>query len=236
MKNNTSIRCLVVDDEPLAVKLLAQYISQTPGLELVMKTTHAKQALEKSLAGDVDIIFLDIQMPELSGLEIMEIIRNDCRVVLTTAYPQYALKGFEYDAIDYLLKPITYERFLLAIEKAKERLTPGQQIMRNKPDHIFIKSGHRIHRIDFDSIFYIESLRDYIAFHTSKGKILSLENMKDMESMLPSSVFIRIHKSYIINKPKIDFFEKWKITINGQCLPVGDTYRSKVITELKVNS
>lgn len=229
MKNDICIKCLVVDDEPLAVSLLAQYIAKTPGLELVMKTTRVKEALGKVRSGCVNIIFLDIQMPELSGIEFMQIMPGDCRVVLTTAYPEYALEGFEHDVIDYLLKPITYERFITAIEKAKKRLTAERQ----KPDHIFIKSGRRIQRIAFDTIFYIESLRDYIAFHTPEGKILSLDNMKNMEELLPSTTFLRIHKSYIVNKTKIEFLEKGKVIINKKYLPVGETYRSKLISELK---
>ncbi|TMI86421.1 MAG: response regulator transcription factor [Bacteroidetes bacterium] len=233
MKNEMPIRCVVVDDEPLATKLLVQYVSKTPGLELQMKTTRANEALKQVQDGNVDLIFLDIRMPEMNGIELMKIIRKDCHVVLTTAYPEYALEGFEHDIIDYLLKPITYDRFLIAVNKIKERLHKEPKILTEAPQYIFIKSGHRIRRITFSSILYIEALRDYIAFHTNEEKILSLENMKNMEEVLPPGIFTRIHKSFIINKSKIEFIEKWKIIINKQYLPVGETYRKKLVTELK---
>lgn len=226
------IRCLVVDDEPLAVKLLAQYAERTDGLELVMRTTKANAALKKIQEGKIDLAFLDIQMPQMNGIELMKIINKDCCVILTTAYPEYALDGFEYNAVDYLLKPITYDRFIKAVNKVKERYE--SKISKEPPDYILIKSGHRIMRILFSSIFYIEAQRDYIAFHTDEGKILTLENMKDMEIILPPAIFSRIHKSYIINKSKIEFFEKWKIVINKSHLPVGETYRNKLVSEFKI--
>lgn len=231
MKDDTLIQCVVVDDEPLAARLLAQYVSKTPGLELQLKTTKAKEALKQVQEGNVDLIFLDIQMPQMNGIKLMKIIRKNCQVVLTTAYTEYALEGFEHDAVDYLLKPITYDRFVRAVNKVKEKF--GHKVSQNTPDYIFIKSGHRIMRISFSSIFYIEALRDYIAFHTDEGKVLSLEKMKDMESILPQAIFTRIHKSYIINKSRIEFFEKWKIVINKKHLPVGETYRSKLMSEFK---
>jgi len=234
MKNDMPIRCVVVDDEPLATKLLAQYVSKTPGLELKMKTTRANEALKRVQEGNVDLIFLDIQMPQMNGIELMKVVGKNCHVVLTTAYPEYALEGFEHDVIDYLLKPITYDRFLVAVNKIKERFHKEPVIFTEAPQYIFIKSGHRIQRIMFSSIFYIEALRDYIAFHTDEGKMLSLENMRNMEEVLPATIFTRIHKSFIINKSKIEFIEKWKIIINKQYLPVGETYRKKLIAELNI--
>jgi two-component system, LytTR family, response regulator len=236
MKIDTMIKCLVLDDEPLAANLLAQYIQQSKGIELVLKTTHEKEALKIVMEGGVDVIFLDIQMPEISGIEILKIIRSNCRVILTTAYPEYALEGFEHDVVDYLLKPITYERFCIAVAKVKDRLLTKKENSLETPDHIFIKSGHRICRIGLNSILYIEALRDYVAFYTTNEKILSLESLKNLEEILPSQLFIRIHKSYIINKSKIDFVEKWKVIISQQYLPVGETYRGKLIEELNLPS
>lgn len=235
MKNDLPIRCLVVDDEPLATKLLAQYINRTEGLQLVMKTTRPREALKKIQEGLVDVVFLDIQMPQLNGIELMKMIGLSCKIVLTTAYTQYALDGFEHGVADYLLKPLTYERFLVAVNKIREKHEINPKQFSEIPDFIFVKTGHRIQRLGFSSILYIEALRDYIAFHTTEGKVLSLENMKSMEAVLPESLFIRIHKSFIVNKSKINFLEKWKVVINKTYLPVGETYREKLMGNLKLD-
>jgi DNA-binding LytR/AlgR family response regulator len=160
----------------------------------------------------------------------MNIIRqSQTKVILTTAYPEYALSGFEYDAIDYLLKPITFERFLVAVNKAKERISAKSP---EASDHIFVKVEHRLQKVLFSSIFYIEGLGDYIILHTTTGKILSLERMKNMEEILPSGNFLRIHKSYIINIGQIEFLEKGRIIINKEYLPVGESYKERVRQQL----
>lgn len=174
-------------------------------------------------------------MPELTGIQFMKIMRNACPVILTTAYSEYALESYEFDVVDYLLKPVTFERFMIAIEKARRRLEQtAQNAIRHPeaPEHIFIKTEYRIQKIDLADIFYIEALRDYIAIHTPGGKVLSLESLRNMEEMLPPN-FIRIHKSYIINKNKIEFLERGKVVINKQYLPVGETYRDKFLVKLK---
>lgn len=238
MTNTANIRCVVVDDEPLAVKLLTDYIGKTPGFEAVLSTTHVLDALQFVQEGKADLIFLDIQMPELSGIQFMKIIRNSCKVILTTAYNEYAIEGYEHDVVDYLLKPITFDRYMIAIQKARLRLqekaTETALPPASSEEHIFIKTEYRIQKIAFASILYIEALRDYIAFHTATGKILSLESMRNMEALLPEHRFIRIHKSYIINKEKIDFLERGKVVINNQYLPVGDTYKEKLMAQIKI--
>jgi DNA-binding LytR/AlgR family response regulator len=220
------IRCVIVDDEPLAVSLLTDYVRKTPGLDTVLATTQVLEALQAVQEGRADLIFLDIQMPELTGLQFMKIIRKSCKVILTTAYAQYALAGYEHDVVDYLLKPITLDRFMIAVQKVKER-TPIPP-----PAHIFIKTEYRIQKIDLSAIFYIEALRDYIAIHTAGAKILSLESMKNMEELLPGSQFIRIHKSYIINREFIEFIERGRVVIHKEYLPIGETYREKVMNKL----
>lgn len=227
MSNPVPIRCVIVDDEPLAVGLLAQYVEKTPGLAVAFKTTHVLDALAVIERGDADLLFLDIHMPELSGMQFMKLIGNRCKVILTTAYPQYALEGYEHDVVDYLLKPFSFDRYMMAVMKAKDRLEARQAPGKDQPDHIFIRAEYRIQKLDLDTIFYIEALRDYIAFHTPAGKVLSLESMKKMETTLPPGIFTRIHKSYIINRNKIEFLDRGKVIINGQYLPVGDTYREK---------
>jgi DNA-binding LytR/AlgR family response regulator len=234
-----------VDDEPLAVTLLKDYVDKTPGMQTVLHTTQVMEALHCVQEGKADLLFLDIHMPELTGIQFMKIIRNTCKVILTTAYSQYALEGYEHDVVDYLLKPITLDRFLIAAQKARERIAgapaptaappaiePPNTTQR--PDHIFVKTEYRIQRISLDAIYYIEALRDYIALHTTAGKILSLDSMKNMEETLPADNFIRIHKSYIVNTAHIDFLEKGRVVIQKEYLPVGDTYRDRLREKLGI--
>jgi len=234
MENRSLIRCIVLDDEFLAAKLLGDYVEQTAGLQLVLKTINAKEAIEVIQNGLADLIFLDVQMPEITGIEVMRIIRStETKVILTTAYQQYALDGYEHDIIDYLLKPITFERFLIAVNKAQTRLgtTPEP-----KPatDYIFIKTEYRLQKTPLSAIRYLEALGDYIAFHTMTGKILSLERMKNMHELLPQNNFLRIHKSYIINIDHIDYLERGRIVINKEYLPIGETYRESVRLKLGI--
>lgn len=240
MNNPATIRCVIVDDEPWALSLLTDYVQKTPGLEIVLGTTHVLEALRVVQEGRADLLFLDIQMPELTGLQFMNLIRKNCKVILTTAYTQYALEGYEHDVIDYLLKPITLHRFLIAIQKVRERLTPGMPSMPVRAaidpsgDHIFIKTEYRLQKVNHIDILYIEGLRDYIAIHTRTAKILSLDSMKNMEELLPETQFIRIHKSYIINRQHIEFLERGRVVINKEYLPIGDTYREKFLRMLKI--
>lgn len=225
------IRCIVVDDEMLSVKLIADYVRKTPELELMLETTHPQEALALIGAGGADLVFLDIQMPEMTGFEFMQLARDRCRVIFTTAYPQYGAESYNYNAIDYLLKPVTFARFLAAVQKARTRLgqenKPAAEIPAARKDHLFIKTDYRIRKVDLDSIFYIEALRDYIAIHLHTSRILTLESMKKMEELLPAGQFIRIHKSYIINKDKIEFLSRGKVIINKAHLPVGNTYKER---------
>jgi DNA-binding LytR/AlgR family response regulator len=193
-------------------------------LELICKTTSAVQALAVAQSGSVDLIFVDIQMPELTGIQLMKAIRNNCKIIITTAYTAYAIDGFEFDVVDYLLKPVTYERFAIAIRKLlritsshREKCTTSR-LHPNKNRAPDSESG-------ISSIHYIEGLRDYIAFHTDAGKILTLENLKSMEAVLPPDKFIRIHKSYIVSTDKINAISKGKVVINNVYLPIGETYK-----------
>jgi len=236
MENKQPIRCIVLDDEFLAVKLLSGYIEQTGGLGLALATTKAAEAITAIKRGAADLIFLDVQMPEITGIELMNITRNfDTKVILTTAYSQYALEGYEHDIIDYLLKPITFERFLTTANKAKARLqTMPSNPPVNTPDFIFVKTEYRLQKVALADVLYLEGLRDYIAFHTTTGKILSLERMKNMDELLPRSSFLRIHKSYLINIKNIDYIERGRIVINKEHLPIGETYKEMVRIRLGI--
>lgn len=232
MKTVNSISCVVVDDEFPAVKLLADYVQRSSGLELLLKTTSALEALSFINDNKVDLVFMDVQMPELSGMELINVIKNSgTKVILTTAYTDYAVAGYEQDVVDYLLKPITFERFLMSVNKARARISNEKVITMQgqvtTPLYIFLKTEYRIQKVSLASIQYIEGLGDYINLHTTAGKILSLERMKNIEETLPPS-FLRIHKSYIINIDQIDFIEKGRIIINKEYLPIGDSYKEKV--------
>jgi DNA-binding LytR/AlgR family response regulator len=219
------IRCVIIDDEPLAIKLLKDYVSKTSRLELVLATTDPFAALQVIQENKAELVFLDIQMPELTGIQFMKILQGKCKVILTTAYEEYALKAFDHDVVDYLLKPISLERFMLAVNKAIERIginQPSSPIV--KPDYIFVKSEYKIIKIDLKKILYFESLRDYVAIHTIDGKIMTLQSLRSFEESLEENAFIRIHKSYIIAIDKIMSVEKKRVVINQTYLPVGDTY------------
>src|ERR1700743_2885970 len=228
------IRCLVVDDEPLALHILEDYISKMPFLTLVKSTTNPIEALTLVQEGGVDLVFLDVQMPELTGIQFLKIANGRVKVILTTAYSQYALEGYELDVADYLLKPIAFDRFYTAVQKVRERLTPAAAVapIKEEPaqpdllsDFIFVKTEHKIQKVYLNDILFIEGLKDYISIFTPSERIITLQNMKKMEDALPEKYFIRVHKSYIVSLNKIDSIERSRIWIGDKIIPVGDTYR-----------
>jgi len=234
------IRCLIVDDEPLALHVLEDYISKIPFLQLVKATTNPIEALSFVQEKLVDLVFLDVQMPELTGIQFLRIANGKAKVILTTAYSQYALEGYELDVIDYLLKPIAFDRFYKAVQKAQAVLQPAQatqqpaQPATPQPkqqdllsDFIFVKTEHKIQKVYLNDILFIEGLKDYISIFTAAERIITLQNMKKMEDALPAKYFIRVHKSYIVSINKIDSIERSRIFIGDKIIPVGDTYRDE---------
>ncbi|MGN6179033.1 MAG: LytR/AlgR family response regulator transcription factor [Mucilaginibacter sp.] len=233
------IRCLVVDDEPLALHIIEDYISKVPFLTLVKSTTNPIEALTMVQEGGVDLVFLDVQMPELTGIQFLKISNGKAKMILTTAYPQYALEGYELDVVDYLLKPIAFDRFFKAVQKAQsiirpsanapavtEPVQPQQQPQSDlMTDFIFVKSEHKIQKVYLRDILFIEGLKDYISIFTPQERIITLQNMKKMEDALPERHFVRVHKSYIVSLNKIDSIERSRIWIGDKIIPVGDTYR-----------
>jgi two-component system, LytTR family, response regulator len=221
------INCLVVDDEPLAISLLSDYVVKSPGLALAGSTTSALEALRMLEKQPIHAIFLDIQMPELTGMQFLQVIDKKYQVVLTTAYAEFALKGYEHNVVDYLLKPISFQRFLQAAEKLKGRMAPpaGPAPVPEQGKSLFIKTEYKVRRIDLEDIFYIEALKDYIAIHTAGEKILSLQGMTELESLLPPAMFARVHRSYIVAIHKIESIERSRVIIHKQHLPIGETYR-----------
>jgi two-component system LytT family response regulator len=230
MTDTLVIRCGVIDDEFLSVELVGNYIRQTPGLQLVAATTRPGEVLQLVAQDALDLLFVDIQMPELNGIDITRLIGKKVKVIFTTAYAHYAVDGFELDIADFLLKPVSYERFLVAVDKVKTRINETQPVMVNPPaDHLYVKTTYRNKRVNFSDIYYLEALRDYIGFHTTGGKLLTLDSMRNLETVLPSDQFIRIHKSYLVNKSKIDFIEKGQVVINHIALPIGNAYRENFL-------
>ncbi|MBE7175503.1 MAG: response regulator transcription factor [Mucilaginibacter polytrichastri] len=222
------IQCLLVDDEPLALDLLADYASKVPFLNLKKATTSPIEALTLAQEGDVDLVFLDVQMPELTGIQFMKIARGKVKVILTTAYPEYALDGYEHDVVDYLLKPFSFERFMKAVQKAQAALqapTEKEGVKTAAEDFIFVKTEHKIQKVDLDEILFIEGLKDYISIFTPGGRVVTLSTMKKMEDMLPGGNFVRVHKSYIVALDKIESIERSRISIGDKVVPIGDTYR-----------
>ncbi|WP_316842754.1 LytTR family DNA-binding domain-containing protein [Pedobacter gandavensis] len=239
----TKLRCIAVDDEPLALDIIEDYVSKVPFLELVKRTENAIEALQMVQAGGIDLVFLDIQMPELTGIQFLKIANGKSNYILTTAYSQYALESYDLNVSDYLLKPIAFDRFYKAVEKVhNQQLKSLEQaplapvvapVVAAAPtahpvqDFIFVKTEHKIQKIQLDDILYIEGLKDYISIYTKAERVITLQNMKKMEETLPSSQFIRVHKSYIISLDKIESIERSRITIFGKVIPIGDTYRDE---------
>jgi two-component system LytT family response regulator len=229
------IRCLVVDDEPLALNILEDYISKMPFLQLIKATTNPIEALTLVQQGDIDLVFLDVQMPELTGIQFLRIANGKAKVILTTAYPQYALEGYELDVVDYLLKPIAFDRFFKSAQKAQgiiqpaaaKPVAPAETTQKDdfSNDFIFVKTEHKIQKVYLHDILFIEGLKDYISIFTPAERIITLQNMKKMEDALPEKHFIRVHKSYIVSINKIDSIERSRIFIGDKIIPVGDTYR-----------
>ena len=225
------LRCAIVDDEPLAVELLASYVNKIPFMQLAGKYYSATEAMKDIAGGSVDVIFLDIQMPEINGLELSKMVPETTRIVFTTAFDQYALDGFRSNALDYLLKPISYVDFLAACNKALQWFSlvrhQGDAEKSEETKSIFVKSEYKLIQIRLDSINYVEGLKDYVKIYTNESTkpVVSLMNMKAMEEMLPSSRFIRVHRSFIVQKSKIREIERNRIIFGDVYIPIGDSYR-----------
>jgi two-component system LytT family response regulator len=226
-----SIRCIIIDDKPLAIDILADYAAKISFLELVATTTNPIEGLSLIHDQRIDLVFLDIQMPELTGLQFMKIAGKQCKVILTTAYSEYALDGFEHDVIDYLLKPIAFDRFYRAAEKALQVTGNGkdkavvQQTDQQPAEYLFVKTEHRIQKVNLKDILFIEGLQNYISINTTIGRILSLQTLKKIEEALPQKDFVRVHKSYIVALRHITAIERSRIFIGDVIIPVGDNYR-----------
>lgn len=220
------LNCLIVDDEPLALDLLETYVKRTPFLFLAGRCSSAIEVLD--IIGDrkIDVVFLDIQMPELNGIELSRLIGDKTKIIFTTAFEQYALEGFKVDALDYLLKPISYPEFLKAATKTQrwyETTASG-----NTPKSIFVKTEYRLIQIEMEHILFIEGVKDYIRIHTdTEGPIMTLMSMKTIEENLPGDIFIRTHRSFIVNIDKIKTIERNRIVFGKTYIPISDSYKDR---------
>lgn len=229
------IRCLIVDDEPLALDLIEDYVLKTPFLELVNKFNSPFQAIEALQNEKIDLIYLDIQMPGLSGIDFSKLIQHGPKVIFTTAYSQYALDGFKVDALDYLVKPISYQEFLKASNKALTWFSLTDQPANSKANDdlastsIFVKSEYKLIKIDLASILYIEGLKDYVKiFVQDQAKpVLSLMSLKTLEEKLPTCQFMRIHRSFIVNLNQIAKIERNRIVFGSVYIPIADSYKDQ---------
>lgn len=221
-----SINCIVVDDEELARALLITYIEKLDFLNLVGEAENPLEALSLMKEHDVDLLFLDIQMPEIKGTDFAKMVDTTTKIIFTTAYSQYALEGYELNAVDYLLKPITFERFVTAVNKVKTTNTI------EKTDAITIKSGYDLHKVKYTDILYVVSDSEYVTFHMADKKIISNQRLKTLEQELPSSMFMRVHRSYIINKKSVTGLKGRDLLLSDVVIPVSDSYYEQVKEEL----
>lgn len=227
------LKCAIVDDEPLALELLKSYVKKTPVLELNVAYSSAIEAMKMLPDNLVDLLFLDIQMPELNGLEFSHMVPEDTRIVFTTAFGQYALDGYKVNALDYLLKPISYTDFLQSVNKAvqwfdRKRGTDNEPT--DKSDFIYVKSDYKLIQISLKDILYIEGLKDYVKIHLEgeSRPILSLTSLKALEEKLPTDRFIRVHRSYIVQKQKIKVIDKARIVFGKEYIPVSESYKQEL--------
>jgi DNA-binding LytR/AlgR family response regulator len=216
-----NINCIVVEDEPLAQERIKKYIAKTPYLNLLEVFSNPLKAMGFLRENKTDLLFLDIEMDELTGLELLESIEKPPIVIITSAYDNYALKGYELKVADYLLKPFTFNRFLQAVEHACKNLVQEEQ----GPEYIFLKTSYKIKRIALDDILFIEGMRDYRNVQTPENKILVLQTFGEFEEMLPKHKFCRVHKSYMVAISHIDFIERKSIQVGNRRIPISDSYK-----------
>ena len=221
------MKCIVVDDEPLALDLLESYVRKTPFLELAGKYSSAVQAMKELANQQVDLIFLDIQMPELNGLEFSRMLPPETCIIFTTAFDQYAIDGYKVNALDYLLKPISYPDFLQAANKALHQHELMHRTPQDEIDSIFVKSEYKLVQIELRKILYVEGLKDYIKIYEEDNPkpVLSLMSMKAMEDLMPPSQFMRVHRSYIVRKDKIRVIDRGRIVFGKTYIPISDSYK-----------
>lgn len=225
------IKCLIVDDEPPAIRLIEKYLSRVPFLELVSSTTNALTALSVIEDGGIDLVFMDIQMPDLTGLQLSKLVKGKTKIIFTTAYPQFAIQSYEVDAVDYLLKPFEFERFYEAVLKVKSSFkTEIKEVPKEVDDFIFIKTDgkNNFEKVQINEICYIEGLKNYVAIHLKDRQVITNNTLKSIEDFLPTSDFVKTHKSFIVSLRHITKTDSLNVFINGKSIPIGDTYKKEL--------
>lgn len=228
------MKCIIADDEKLARNLVENYVSKIPFLELVGSCKNGIEVNSIMQEQDIDLLITDIQMPEILGTDLIKSLSHPPLVIFTTAYKDYAIEGFELSAIDYLLKPFAFERFLTAVNKAKE-IHDGSIESKSvslKKDFLTIRADHKLYRVQYKDIRYIEGQREYVSFHTPTGRITALMSLKKLEESLPTDLFIRCHKSYIINKTMVSALEGNSLVVLDKSIPIGQSYKENVVQEV----
>ncbi|MBD5356712.1 MAG: response regulator transcription factor [Bacteroides sp.] len=237
------LKCIIIDDEPLARELLKSYVEKTPDLNLLGCFESAAEAVKHVVSGSVDLIFLDINMPLLNGIEFASVVPDDTSIIYVTAYEQYALQGFKVNALDYLLKPVSYPEFMKAVGKAlmwhamrKAYLSSNTSQPTSSIDLITVKSDYRLVQMKIDSIKYVEVQRDRVIFYRTQGDpVSSLMSMKELEELLPSDRFIRVHRSFIVNLNQVEIVERSRIVFGKTYIPISDTKKDEFMSRLKNN-
>jgi len=225
--------CIVADDEPIAREIIESFINKTPSLNLISSFENAIDVIEFSKSNSVDIYFIDINMPELNGIGLAKIIGNKSNIIFTTAYRDYAVEGFNLNIIDYLLKPIAFERFLQAVEKIPQKLISKTSLGENSTNNfLFVRSDRKMIKINIEDIFYIESLNDYLKIHTKEKTIITRETISNLEKKLSQSSFIRTHRSFIIAISKIDSYTNEFVELHKKAIPISRSYKESVLQKL----
>jgi DNA-binding LytR/AlgR family response regulator len=243
--NNLIIKCIAVDDEPLALEKMKNFIAKVDYLQLEQVFENPLNAVSYLKENEIDLIFLDIQMEDLTGIQLMQTLKKCPKVIFTTAYDQYALKGYELDVLDYLLKPISFDRFLKATEKAYAIFNQSINIQNKisgknvnlECEYIFVKTENRHQKILLKDILYVQGLKDYLMIYTPVGRVLTLQNFQSLLNVLPDSEFVRVHKSFVVALNKIDNIERNRIKIGEKIIPIGETYKKpfyEVIEKMKI--
>lgn len=225
------LQCIIVDDEPLAVEILEEYISKIPWIACKAVFDSGMAALDYLSKEHADLIFLDIQMPDLSGIQVAKLLKADIHVIFTTAYHEFAVEGFELEVTDYLLKPISFERLLKAVERVKPARLEADN--NESSDYLFVKAEYKIIKIRHSEILYIEGMKDYLRIVTDTQKVMTLQSFSKLLPSLPEKRFMRIHKSYVISLDAIESIEKGKVKIGEQFIPIGESYKESLDALIK---
>lgn len=226
------IRCIAIDDEFLALEVIENYAARVPFLELAETFTNAINALPVLVSGNIDLLFLDIEMPTINGLAFLKTLEKPPLVIFTTAFAQFALDGFEADAVDYLVKPIPFERFLKSVQKVQQRFKSPELLTLTPTDHLFIKSDYKMLRVALSEILYIEGMKEYVCIHTIGQSINTSLSITALLEKLPATGFVRVHRSFVIALNKIDSIERNTILIRAIKIPIGDQYRDELMKRL----